>query len=151
MIIFLPWAPNLKGTPTFVLGADVTVAWRVLIPRNSYPSDVLRRMPHSIAVVPECWFLDVAELLRGHVRTNRLSVADVTQFLTGLQSFAIWIDDETPLRAWGDTFELARQHSIDAGTAAYLELSLRLNLPLATTDATLLRVAPAAGPAIFTP
>src|SRR5262245_36598529 len=41
MILFLPWTPNPKGTPTFVLGADVAVAWRVIVPGNSYPSDVL--------------------------------------------------------------------------------------------------------------
>ena len=151
MILFLPWTPNPKGTPTFVLGADVVVAWRVLIPGNSYPSGVLGKFPRSIAVVPGCWFLDVADLLRGHVRTKHLSAADATQFLTGLQSFTIWVDDETPLRAWGETFELARRHRIDTADAAYLELALRLKLPLATTDATLTRAATAAGVPIFTP
>jgi predicted nucleic acid-binding protein len=151
MIIFLPWAPNPKGTPTFVLDAEVTVAWRVLIPGNSYPSGVLGRMIRAIAVVPEYWFLDVAERVKHCVRSNRLSVPQAAQFFIDLQSFAIWIDNETSLRAWSDTFDLACAHNIDSGAAAYLELALRLNLPLATTDATLSRAASAAGVSIFTP
>ncbi len=151
MIFYLPYTPNPKGMPSFVLGADVTVAWRVLVPGVTYPSDVLGRMTRAIAAVPGCWFLDVAELLRGAIRTKRVTVGDAESFLTGLQSFAIWVDDETPLRAWGEAFELARRHRIPTGTAAYLELALRLNLPLATTDATLTRVAAAAGVTIFTP
>jgi hypothetical protein len=122
MILFLPWTPNPKGTPTFVLGADVTVAWRVLIPRNSYPSDVLRRMPRSIAVVPGCWFLDVAERVRACVRKKQLTVAEASQFFAGLQQFPIWVDDETPLRAWSEAFDLARTHRISVDNAAYLEL-----------------------------
>jgi predicted nucleic acid-binding protein len=151
MIFSLPYTPNPKGTPVFVLGVDVTVAWRVLVPGVTYPSEVLGRMTHAIAAVPGSWFLDVAELLRSAIRTKRLTVADAENFLMGLQSFAIWVDDETPLRAWAETFELARRHRISTGAAAYLELALRLNLPIATTDATLTRVATAAGAPVFTP
>ncbi len=149
--MLFPWLSNPSGTPTFVLGADVAVAWRVLIPGNSYPSGVLGRMNRSTAAVPECWVLDVAERVRACVRKKQLSLSQANQFFADIQSFAIWVDDETLFRAWGDAFELARRHRIDTGLAAYLELAVRLNLPLATTDATLLRAAPAAGVPVFTP
>ena len=151
MIVFLPWTPNPRGTPTFVLDAEVTVAWRVPARGTSYPSGVLGRMTRAIAVVPECWFLHVAERVRGCVRKKQLTAPQASQFFTDLQAFAIWVDNETPFRAWGDTFDLARAHRISADSAAYLELALRMNLPLATTDATLSRVAPAAGVSVFTP
>ncbi len=151
MIIYLPWTPNPKGTPTFVLDAEVTVGWRVPLPGSGYPSAVLGRMTRAVAVVPECWFLHVAERVRGCVRLKQLTVAQATQFFTDLPSFAIWVDNETMLRGWSDTFSLARTHNIAVDAAAYLELALRLNLPLATTDATLLRAASAAGVPIFTP
>jgi predicted nucleic acid-binding protein len=45
---------------------------------------------------------------------------------------------------------LARQYGLTACDAAYLELSIRLSVPLATVDEALLRTAPAAGVTIVT-
>jgi predicted nucleic acid-binding protein len=151
MILFVPWMPNPKGNPTFVLDAEVTIGWRVLQPRVWYPSSVLGRMTRSIAVVPECWFLHLAERVKGCVRSNQLTVPEAAQFFIDLRSFAIWVDDETLLRAWSNTFDLARTHNISTDDAAYLELALRMKLPLATIDIALTRAASAAGVPIFTP
>jgi predicted nucleic acid-binding protein len=151
MIALLPWLPNPNGTPTFVLDPGVTVAWRVPLSGTTYPSTVLGRMTRAIAAVPECWLLDIAERVRACVRKKQLSLPQANQFFTDIQSFAIWVDDETPLRAWEDTFQLARKHKLATGIAAYLELALRINLPFATIDATLLRAASAAGVSVFTP
>jgi predicted nucleic acid-binding protein len=151
MIPFVPWGPNPRGTPTFVLDAEVAVRWRVPAPRVWYPSAVLSRMTRAIAAVPECWFLNVADRVAACVRSKQLTATEASLLFTGLQSFAIWVDDETLLRAWGDTFDLARAHDISLDDAAYRELALRLNLPLATIDATLARAAGAAGATIFTP
>ncbi len=151
MIIYLPWLPNPKGVPAFVLDVSVTVAWRLPVSRTIYPNMVLHRIIRSVAVVPENWALDLAEQMRLGVRAGKLSDLEATRFLTALWSFNIWVDNETSLRAWSDTFILARAHRLAVDDAAYLELALRLKLPLATTDATLTRAATAAGVPIFTP
>jgi predicted nucleic acid-binding protein len=50
-----------------------------------------------------------------------------------------------------DTVHIARRFRLSAYDAAYLELSLRLGLPLATLDASLIKAAEAAGVALFSP
>ena len=52
-------------------------------------------------------------------------------------------------RALGDTLNLARRYRLSAYDAAYLELALRLGLPLATLDADLVKAATTAGLSIF--
>lgn len=55
-------------------------------------------------------------------------------FLALLQILPITVDDETALRAWQDTLRLARLHDLTVYDAAYLELAVRLDLPLASLD-----------------
>lgn len=151
MIIYLPWLPNPSGAPTFVLDTSVTSAWRIPAYRNIYPNRVMTRIIRSIAVVPENWALDVAEQMRLAVTAGKITDLEATRFLTGLWSLQIWIDNETPLRVSSDIFALANSHNITIGEAAFLELAIRLGLPLATIDPTLTRAANAAGVSIFTP
>jgi predicted nucleic acid-binding protein len=44
------------------------------------------------------------------------------------------VDDETVSQAWSVITDLARSERLTAYDAAYLELALRLGLPLATLD-----------------
>ena len=47
------------------------------------------------------------------------------------------IDEETPSRALGLVFDPARAERLTAYDAAYLELAMRLGIPLASKDADL--------------
>lgn len=111
----------------------------------------MQRMPKLIPVVPTLWSRHLAEVVLGYERAGRITPTKAEQCFDGMYSFQITIDPETPALAWTDILDLARAHSISIDDAAYLELCLRLNLPLATTDATLTRAASAAGVPIFTP
>jgi predicted nucleic acid-binding protein len=51
-----------------------------------------------------------------------------------LESLPISIDWETRNHTWGKTLELADRHRLTVYDATYLELALRLSLPLATLD-----------------
>lgn len=48
-------------------------------------------------------------------------------------------------QAWGPTAKLAETHKLTAYDAAYLELAIRLDLPLATSDRSLIFAAEVAG------
>jgi predicted nucleic acid-binding protein len=48
--------------------------------------------------------------------------------------FPIHLDLETDRQAWDATARLAERHRLTLYDAAYLELALRLGLPLATLD-----------------
>ena len=78
-------------------------------------------------------------------RRKRITEAKVAQFLTLLQSLPITVDDETDLRAWQETLHLARLHDLSVYDAAYLEVAVRLGLPLASLDDKLKAAAAAAG------
>ncbi len=67
-------------------------------------------------------------------RRGRIT-ADVRQRLTGfLRALPISIDDETASRIWSATTNLAEQHRLTAYDASYLELAIRLGVPLGTAD-----------------
>ncbi len=78
-----------------------------------------------------------------------MSEADSQRFIALLGQLAIAADPETMARALGDTLNLARRYRLSAYDAAYLELALRLGLPLATLDADLVKAATTAGLPLF--
>ena len=62
-----------------------------------------------------------------------------------LEALPITIDTAIAERAWTATAPLVERYRLTAYDAAYLEVALRLALPLATTDAALVAAARQAG------
>jgi predicted nucleic acid-binding protein len=60
-------------------------------------------------------------------------------------------DPERMLHRLAEVVRLARRHELRVADAAYLELALRLNLPLATRNDTLARATVRAQAKLFTP
>ena len=54
-----------------------------------------------------------------------------------IEELPVVADDATGARALHETMSLAREHRLTAYDAAYLELAMRLGLPLATDDRSL--------------
>jgi len=80
-------------------------------------------------------------------RRRRITLDQIDGFLTWLKALPIDAAQQVP----SDILELpslAQKHSLTNYDAAYLALALRLNLPLATTDADLRKAAAAAGVAM---
>lgn len=103
------------------------------------------------AAVPTSWPTDLADLLRAAERRGVTAGTWVDARLAMLSTYHILLDGESPLRSWPPLLALARTRSMTVRKAAYLELALRLDLPLATEDPTLTRHAAAAGVPIFSP
>ena len=61
--------------------------------------------------------------------------------LNELSTLPIEVDGETAAHAWGATLKLADKHGLTPYDAAYLELSQRQRLALATLDGRLKRAA----------
>jgi predicted nucleic acid-binding protein len=101
--------------------------------------------------VPEIWILQMADGLAKAERQKLFTPALTTPKLATLRNYPILFDDETHARAWSDTLDLARAHKLSVFDAAYLELALRLKLPLATADRALTRAANSGGATTFTP
>ena len=133
------------STTGFVVDCSMTMAWFFQDEATPETNAVLARLRQDGATAPALWPLEVANVLAGGERRGRITQADTAGFLTLLRSLPITVDDETPRRAWNDILTLARAHRLTAYDAAYLELALRLGLPLATLDTDLRAAAAALG------
>jgi predicted nucleic acid-binding protein len=96
-------------------------------------------------IAPQLWAIEALNGLLTAERHGRID-REVRRRLAGfLQELPIKIDDETATRSWTTTAHLAEQHRLTAYDATYLELAMRLDLPLATSDTALITAAKVAG------
>jgi predicted nucleic acid-binding protein len=76
---------------------------------------------------------------------GRVTEAGILGFLEDLRSFRIHVDVEGLSRAVTDIRSLGERYRLTAYDAAYLELSMRTGVPLATMDNALKKASIAAG------
>lgn len=74
-------------------------------------------------------------------RKKRLSLASVVRFLELLDGLPIAVEQEPPERMLKEILSLAREHRLSAYDASYLDLAMRLDLPLSTQDISLVKAA----------
>ncbi len=132
-----------------VLDASVALAAVLPEPNSSDAEAILARVIDDGAVVPALWCLEVGNTLLVAERRGSIASGDHKASLRRLAALPIVVDLETSTRAWRETIELAQRHRLTLYDAAYLELSLRRGLPLATFDAALRRAANAASVALL--
>jgi predicted nucleic acid-binding protein len=146
--LFLPPPPT---PPEFVLDVHVPAAWLLVRRATLYTDQVQWRMASAVVVVPSNWTADLCGHLLAAERRGETTQPRLSRFLALLGSCHIFVDDETPFRVFDDILTLARTHNLPVADAAYLELALRLKLPIATADPALTRAATSAGAPTFTP
>jgi predicted nucleic acid-binding protein len=130
---------------TLVLDASIALAWRFEDEKTPVTEALFDRVIATGAVAPVIWALEVANALRVSERRGRVSAEFVDASLRDFLDLSIEIDPETPAQAWTATLALARAHNLTLYDAAYLELALRRDLPLATLDARLRAAAQSLG------
>jgi predicted nucleic acid-binding protein len=133
----------------FVLDCSVTMSWCFDDEATPYTDAVRDRLADVRAIVPSLWPLEVANVAIVGERRNRLDEARMLRFFGLLQGLPILVDDQTSDKAFTDIIQLARLHHLSAYDAAYLELAIRRNLPLACLDGKLRTAATTAGVALF--
>lgn len=105
-------------------------------------TSILERLELATAHVPTVWPLEVANVLAVGLRRRRIARADAHRFLTLLDELPIVVDGgPTAFEA----FRLAADLDLSSYDAAYVELAVRLGLPLASRDAKLTVAAKAIG------
>lgn len=97
------------------------------------------------AWVPSLWRIEIANALEMDVRRGRRPAEFRDGALADLALLSIQIDQETDRQAWSSTLTIAAKYRLTVYDAAYLELSLRRRLPLATLDRQLRAAAESAG------
>lgn len=130
---------------SFVLDASIALIWCFEEEQTQPVMALLDRLTDAGAVVPQLWPMEALNGLliaerRGRIaRTVRVGLAGF------LRQLPVTIDEETTTRLWEATSHLAERRRLTAYDAAYLELAMRLSLPLATADRALIAAAGAEG------
>jgi predicted nucleic acid-binding protein len=136
----------------FVLDASVAISW-------CFPNDPAENTPYSRAilqhleeadvVVLEIWAFEIANgIFVACSKRKRINEADIYEYVRLLESLPIL----AVRRDWLQNIaleSLARKHNLAAYDAAYLDLALREELPLATSDEALKKAALAEGVALI--
>ena len=129
----------------FVLDCSVTMSW-CFGEGGNYAAGVMASLRTGRAAVPSIWPLEVANALLTSERKRRVAPGDSILFLDLLLGLPIEVEREAAsTESWGRIMTLGRAHGLTSYDAAYLDLALRLEWPLATLDARLKRAARLAG------
>lgn len=131
----------------FILDNSVTMRWCFDAGRHSYADAVLHQLgtANGMAFVPMLWRYEVSAVIAKAQIKREISALEADDFLTDLRGLNITVDIPGTERILTDVRRLAITYRLTSYDAAYLELALRRNLPLATLDQDLLDACKAAG------
>jgi predicted nucleic acid-binding protein len=129
----------------FVLDTSIALKWFLEDENDrAYSLAILGSLSAQYRpVVPWLWYYEVANVLLIQVHRKRIVFEEVKAFLSLIGEMAIDIDAPEK-RTILELPYLARAHQLTGYDAAFLELAIRLELPLATGDQALVRAAAAA-------
>lgn len=134
-----------------VVDASMTIIWLFEDETTADARAILLRVVREGGAVPSLWRLEVANTLRLAVRRNRCDEDFLRNALAYLEQLPIEDDENTSRFAWHATLDLAGAEGLTVYDAAYLELALRRELPLATGDKALIAAAGRHGLEVLTP
>lgn len=132
-----------------VVDASIALAWCFPDETSAAAESVLVALEGKTILVPALWGLELANAILTGERKKRLSRADIEQFAALLANLPLVQDTRPVGEYFGDVLPVARAHGLSAYDAAYLELSIRRDAPLATLDKKLRHAASSAGIDLF--
>ena len=133
----------------FVIDASVALAWCFKDELTEAISQLLEQLQSGTAAVPTLWPLEVANVLALAERRSRITAAESARLIALLATLDISVDGEAPSLAFARILDLAREGRLTVYDAAYLELAMRLGVPLATKDRALSDAAVRLGVAVL--
>jgi predicted nucleic acid-binding protein len=129
----------------FVVDASVALSWCFLDEATPTTKKLLETAATAQIAVPAWWYLEITNALYFAERKGRIEPTKIAEFIALLESFSIDVDNDGPLRAFSHLLPLCRKHQLTSYDAAYLDVALRLDLPLATLDEPLRQAAKSHG------
>lgn len=117
--------------------------WYLENQTNDYTSAIARRLRDDAASVPAIWELEFANVLRTACLRQRMTADQAQQVVAQIDLLPIDVDRLPVPR--GHLLALSLRFGLSSYDAAYLELALRLQYPIATQDSALKEAAMASG------
>lgn len=127
----------------FVLDNSIVCGWFLENQATPYSDAIIERLRDDRAAVPALWELEFTNLLRTACLRQRMTAQAAQRVIAQIVSLPIDVDRQ-PVPA-SEILGLALRFGLSSYDAAYLELALRLQLPVATGDGPLRAAALAAG------
>ena len=132
----------------FVLDCSMTMAW-LFSDEASTTTDALREsLLNDYAIAPVLWPIEVANVLLVATRRGRITSEDWSSIRIDLAALPIEVEPASDDRVLESVLPIAHQYEISVYDAMYLEIALRLGLPLATLDRKLAAAGSRAGVAV---
>lgn len=125
---------------SFVIDNSVVMSWCFKDERSQYADSVLDQLQEATAYTPPIWPLEVVNVLLVAERKKRLSKADSVRFITLLSQLPIIVEYDRA-DSMKNLLTLARVNELSIYDAAYLDLSLKKGLAIATIDTRLIEAA----------
>lgn len=132
-----------------VLDASFTFQWLLEDEASPEGDAALEAIRLGGARVPALWPIEITNVLGVCERRGRLTTDGVADALALLQPLPLDVAEPSTLAEAGTILDLMRTHRLTAYDATYLELAMRLQLPLATKDHELIAAAPVVGVPLF--
>ncbi len=129
----------IKGQ--FVLDCSVAMTWCFGEEAISKTMELQENLIHTTCCVPSIWPLEINNVLWVAICKKRISDIQADRFKYLLKALPIRVDLKAADLDNEVIFSLSIQHNLTCYDAAYLELALRENLPLATLDQSLRKAA----------
>jgi predicted nucleic acid-binding protein len=126
-----------------VIDASSTLAW--LFDEDDGASRVKSVLETSGLVAPWLWRLEVTNAILVRERRKALTEAQASRLLQLIDELTIDLIGEPTTRTATGLAQIARPHQLSAYDATYLDLAIRLGLPLFTLDNNLRAAAKRAG------
>lgn len=121
----------------FVVDNSVVVAWLYAGQANAYSERALESSGTSILHTSFIWPAEFANAATVMVKRGILTDELGASMIQMVDAFGLSVDRApVDLRA---LYQLSRRYGLRAYDASYLELAMRLNIPLATRDTALMR------------
>jgi predicted nucleic acid-binding protein len=127
----------------FILDNSVASGWFLENQASPYTEAIAARLNDETAHVPAVWELELTNVLRTACLRQRMTADHAQTVIAHFGVLPIEVD-RTPVRP-GELLALALRFGLSAYDAAYLELALRLQRPIATKDGPLRDAAVASG------
>ncbi len=137
----LPIPPSAKAQ--FVLDNSIACAWLFRSQATPYSDAVAKQLGAMQPLAPALLRLEYTNVLRTACKRQKMVAHQAQSAIADFDELDIWFDATSPAPRL--LLTLALQYDLTSYDAAYLELALRMQVPLATQDAALGRAAEASG------
>lgn len=133
----------------FVLDNSVVAGWFLENQATAYTAAVAERLRDDQAHVPALWELEFTNVLRTACLRQRMQAQHAQAVVAQINLLPIEVDRHAVPRS--ELLALSLRFGLSSYDAAYLELALRLQCPVATQDEALRTAALAAGVGLLNP